>query len=86
MLTIMWLNHIIFQLDENVNTDTLEKCVGYFNATHPLYLLASGETRVHQTNLVNDLGKALVAACESIRTDAAIVQVLLQVRHILLYI
>lgn len=66
------------QLDENVNTDTLEKCVGYFNATHPLYLLASGETRVHQTNLVNDLGKALVAACESIRTDAAIVQVLLQ--------
>lgn len=66
------------QLDENVNTDTLEKCVGYFNATHPLYLLASGETRIHQTNLVNDLGKALVAACESIRTDAAIVQVLLQ--------
>ncbi|XP_039301588.1 dynactin subunit 1-like, partial [Nilaparvata lugens] len=42
------------QLDENVNTDALERCVTYFNTTHPLFLLASGETHVHQSHLVQD--------------------------------
>uniref|UniRef100_A0A1B6CFH8 Dynactin subunit 1 n=1 Tax=Clastoptera arizonana TaxID=38151 RepID=A0A1B6CFH8_9HEMI len=66
------------QLDENVNTEALEKCVLYFNTTHPLYLIASGEVKLHQSYQVTDLGKALLAACESISTDANIVQVLLQ--------
>uniref|UniRef100_A0A1B6KU69 Dynactin subunit 1 n=1 Tax=Graphocephala atropunctata TaxID=36148 RepID=A0A1B6KU69_9HEMI len=67
------------QLDENVNSDSLEKCVNYFVTMHPLLLLASGETKVHQGHLVNDLGKALQAACDSIHTDTTTIQALIKV-------
>lgn len=62
-----------------MNTESLEKCINYFVTMHPLLLLASGEVKIHQSHLVSDLGKALQAACDSIRTDAAIVQALMKV-------
>ncbi|XP_075211237.1 dynactin subunit 1 isoform X2 [Lycorma delicatula] len=66
------------QLDENVNSEALERCVTYFTTTHPLFLLASGETYIHHSYLITDISKTLSAATDSIRTDCSIVQVLAQ--------
>ena len=69
------------QLDENVQTDSLEKCVNYFNTMHTLLLLSSGDHCIHQTKLLSDHTVAFSTACDSIRTDVAIVQALIQVKR-----
>lgn len=66
------------QLDENVHTENLEKSVTYFNTMHVILLLSSGDTCVHQTKLLQDTATAFHAACDSIRTDVAIIQALIQ--------
>ncbi|XP_065221310.1 dynactin subunit 1-like isoform X2 [Planococcus citri] len=66
------------QLDENVRSENLEKCVNYFNTMHTLLLLSSGDTTLHQTKLLLDHTVAFSTACDSIRTDVAIVQALIQ--------
>ncbi len=77
---IFWNNCcILIQLDENVKTENLEKCVTYFNTMHTLLLLSSGDTCLHQTKLLLDHTIAFSTACDSIRTDVAIVQALIQV-------
>nr|CAD7426657.1 unnamed protein product [Timema monikensis] len=65
------------QLDENVPTEALEKCVGYFSYMYPLLL--GSETRINQTHLLGDTARALSAACDSIRTDALAVRALIQI-------
>ncbi|CAH0395302.1 unnamed protein product [Bemisia tabaci] len=65
------------QLDENVNTDALEKCLNYFCAMHPAYLLRAG-VNLHQSFLLSDYHKAFSAAIDSLRTDAAIINAVMQ--------
>nr|CAD7256636.1 unnamed protein product [Timema shepardi] len=65
------------QLDENVPTEALEKCVGYFSYMYPLLL--GSETKINQTHLLGDTARALSAACDSIRTDALAVRALIQI-------
>jgi dynactin 1 len=65
------------QLDENVTTEALECCVAYFNTVYPVLL--GGETKMNQTHILGDSGRALSSACDSIRTDAAVIRTLIQV-------
>lgn len=46
---------------------------------HTLLMLSSGDTSLHQTKLLLDHTVAFSTACDSIRTDVAIVQALIQV-------
>ncbi|XP_069679025.1 dynactin subunit 1 isoform X4 [Periplaneta americana] len=64
------------QLDENVTTEALERCVAYFNTIYPIVL--AGETKMNQTHLLGDSGRALSSACDSIRTDANVMRSLIQ--------
>ncbi|XP_073970364.1 dynactin subunit 1-like isoform X3 [Rhodnius prolixus] len=61
------------QVDENLNTESLEKIVGYFNTLHPQLLLSSGDCSIHQGQLLADLGKAVLCAIDSIQADANII-------------
>ena len=65
------------QLDENVTTEALEHCIAYFNTIYPVLL--GGETKMNQTHLLGDIGRALSSACDSIRTDAIVIRTLIQV-------
>ena len=65
------------QLDENMTTEALEHCIAYFNTIYPVLL--GGETKMNQTRLLGDIGRALSSACDSIRTDAVVIQTLIQV-------
>lgn len=65
------------QLDENVPTEALEKCVGYFNTLFPVLL--GPENRLNQTQLLNDNVKSLVNVCDAINTDAVIIKHLIDV-------
>ncbi|XP_021939301.1 LOW QUALITY PROTEIN: dynactin subunit 1-like [Zootermopsis nevadensis] len=64
------------QLDENVTTEALERCVAYFNTVYPV--LIGTETKMNQTYLLGDSGRALSSACDSICTDAAVIKTLIQ--------
>lgn len=66
------------QLDENVPTEALERCVGYFNTMYPLILGLSGN--LNHNALLNDHVKALTAACDCIQTDSTVMRTLLEVR------
>ena len=65
------------QLDENMTTEALEHCIAYFNTIYPVLL--GGETKMNQTHLLGDIGRALSSACDSIRTDAIVIRTLIQV-------
>jgi hypothetical protein len=65
------------QLDENVSSEGLERCIAYFNTVYPVLL--GGETKANQTHLLSDSGRALSSACDSIRTDAIAIKTLIQV-------
>jgi hypothetical protein len=65
------------QLDENVTTEALERCIAYFNTVYPVLL--GGEVKANQTHLLGDSGRALSSACDSIRTDAVAIRTLIQV-------
>ena len=70
---------IFMQVDENVNTESLERIVTYFNTLHNTLLLQSGDTGNHQGQLLADTGKAILCAIDSINTDVNIVLALTQV-------
>jgi hypothetical protein len=65
------------QLDENVPSEGLERCIAYFNTVYPVLLC--GETKANQTHLLSDSGRALSAACDSVSTDALAIRTLIQV-------
>jgi dynactin 1 len=69
------------QLDENVPTETLEKCVGYFNTLFPVLL--GPENRLNHTQLLVDNVKSLVSACDGFTTDSMVIRNLIEVcfRH-----
>ncbi|XP_059611897.1 dynactin subunit 1 isoform X3 [Phlebotomus argentipes] len=64
------------QLDENSSTENLEKCISFFNAMFSV-LLAS-EQLMNETQYVRDCIASIGAACDSISTDATLVQALIK--------
>lgn len=65
------------QLDENVPTEALERCVGYFNTMYPLILGLNGN--LNHNALLNDHVKALSSACDCINTDSVAIRTLIEV-------
>lgn len=65
------------QLDENVPTEALEKCVGYFNTLFPVLL--GPENRLNHTQLLTDNVKSLIAACDSFNNDSIVIRNLIEV-------
>lgn len=63
------------QLDENVPLDAMEKTLQYFTSVYGQRL---SEERVECTALLSDTAKQLSKACESIGTELARLQVLMQ--------
>lgn len=66
-------------MDENVNTESLERIVTYFSTLHNTLILQSGDTGIHQGQLLADTGKAILCAIDSINTDINIILALTQV-------
>lgn len=61
------------KVDENVNTDSLERIVTYFTTVHNNLIIQSGDTGIHQGQLLADTGKAVLCAIDSINTDVNII-------------
>ncbi|XP_049823261.1 dynactin subunit 1 isoform X2 [Aethina tumida] len=68
------------QLDENVPTDALEKCVGYFNTLFPVLL--GPENRLHHTQLLNDNVRTLLSASDGFNTDALVIRTLIEAANV----
>jgi dynactin 1 len=68
------------QLDENVPTETLEKCVGYFNTLFPVLL--GPENRLNHTQLLVDNVKSLVSACDGFTTDSMVIRNLIETSNV----
>lgn len=66
------------QLDENVPSEAIERCVGYFNTMYPIILGINGH--LNHSTLLNDNVKALNSACDSINTDSVVIRTLIEVR------
>lgn len=64
------------QLDENSPTDSMEKCVAFFNAMHSVML--GPEDLLNETQMVRDCVASLGTACDSISTDASTIQALIK--------
>lgn len=64
------------QLDENSQTENLEKCVSFFNAMYSVLLANEGLT--NETQMVRDSVASITTACDSIETDSAIIRGLIQ--------
>lgn len=62
------------QLDENVPTEALERCINYFNYMYPLLL--SEDSQLNHNQLLIDNVKALNSALDSISTDASAIRAL----------
>ncbi|XP_044734295.1 dynactin subunit 1 isoform X2 [Chrysoperla carnea] len=62
------------QLDENVPTEGLERCINYFNTMYPLLLNDDGQLNHNQ--LILDSVKALSSALDSITVDATALRAL----------
>lgn len=65
------------QLDENVQLEALEKCVGYFNSLFPVLL--GTDIKLNQTQLVGDYVKALISATDCFNVDASVIRCLIEV-------
>lgn len=65
------------QLDENSSTDNLEKSVVFFNAMYSV-LMGTDTQLMNETQLVRDCVTSIQSACDSISTDSAIMQALIQ--------
>lgn len=68
------------QLDENVPTDAMEKCVTYFNTMYPMLL--GTENILNHSQLLNDNVKALGSACDGINNDAIVIRCLIESANI----
>ncbi|KAK9712383.1 Dynein associated protein [Popillia japonica] len=67
------------QLDENVPTEALEKCVGYFYTMHPVLFVVDGKQ--NHTQLLNDSTKTLLSACDGLQIDAIAMKNLIESRN-----
>lgn len=65
------------QLDENVPTEALEKCVTYFNTLFPALL--GVDVRLNHTQLVSDYTKCLLTIVDGFNLDASIIRCLIEV-------
>ncbi|XP_050429096.1 dynactin subunit 1 isoform X2 [Adelges cooleyi] len=65
----------IDQLDENVNTENLERCVAYFKN---VYMPLIQDFNPHYEHLLLDNVSILSAACNTIQTDANIIKSVIQ--------
>ncbi|XP_015375874.1 PREDICTED: dynactin subunit 1 isoform X2 [Diuraphis noxia] len=65
----------IDQLDENVNTENLERCVAYFKH---VYVPIIQDFNPHYEHLLLDNVSVLSAACNTIQTDANIIKCVIQ--------
>lgn len=72
------------QLDENVPTDALEKCVGYFNTVYPVLL--GPENKSNHTQLLLNNVKSLTAACDGITTEALVIRKIIDVNSVVVKI
>lgn len=63
-------------MDENVNTENLERCVAYFKH---VYAPLIQDFNPHYEHLLLDNVLVLSAACNTIQTDANIIKCVLQV-------
>ncbi|KAJ8938699.1 hypothetical protein NQ318_007987 [Aromia moschata] len=68
------------QLDENVPTEALEKCVSYFNTLYPVLLNA--DIKLNHTQLVGDNVKSLVAVVDGFALDATVVRCLIETANV----
>lgn len=66
------------QLDENVQIEALEKCVGYFNTLFPVLL--GTEVKLNQTQLIGGYVRVLTSAADSFNTDALVIRCLIEVQ------
>lgn len=65
------------QLDENIPTDALEKCVAYFNTMYPVLL--GPEMKLNHSYLLCDSVKTLQHACDGINNTALVIRNLIEV-------
>ncbi|KAK9873195.1 hypothetical protein WA026_021428 [Henosepilachna vigintioctopunctata] len=68
------------QLDENVPTEALEKCVSYFNTLFPIIL--GTEVRINHTQLLSDNVKLLISACDGLNNDALVIRNLIETANV----
>nr|XP_015838702.1 PREDICTED: dynactin subunit 1 isoform X2 [Tribolium castaneum] len=68
------------QLDENVPTEALEKCVGYFNTLFPVLL--GPENRLNHTQLLVDNVKSLTSACDGFNNDSIVIRNLIETANV----
>lgn len=65
------------QLDENVQIEALEKCVGYFNTLFPVLL--GTEVKLNQTQLIGDYVRSFINAMDCLNVDATVIRCLIEV-------
>lgn len=65
------------QLDENSSTENLEKAISFFYAMNS-HIFAGDLTLMNEVQLVRDCVESIQCACDSINTDSAIIQTLIQ--------
>lgn len=65
------------QLDENIPTEALEKCVSYFNTMYPVLL--GQEMKLNHSYLLSDSVKTLQQACDGINNCALVIRNLIEV-------
>lgn len=65
------------QLDENVPTEPLEKCVAYYNTLFPV--IFGSDIKINQAQLLSDYIKSLSAAVDGFNLDAAVIRCLIEV-------
>jgi len=66
------------QLDENVNTESLERAVVFMKSMLKTLLLETNDVKILQGQWLGDLGKAILSGIDSINTDALTIQVIVQ--------
>ena len=60
------------QLDENIQTEVLEKCISYFYTMHPVLFVT--DNNQNHTQLLSDNVKVLLSATEGITNDAMVIR------------
>nr|CAI5831015.1 unnamed protein product [Callosobruchus analis] len=68
------------QLDENVPTESLEKCVAYFNNLFPV--LFGSECKLNQTQLLNDYVKSLLSVVDGFNFEAIAIRCLTETANV----
>ena len=64
------------QLDENVTSEPLEKCFGYFTNLYPVHLQ---DEKINSNLFLQDEAKIAQAVCECIEVDVSRMKVVMQV-------